>query len=96
MTIKQRSGRRTPLPFESVAADLRERVDGEIRFDPGSRAAYSTDGSNYRQVPIGVVVPTHTRGRERTPLRSAATTVCRCFPVAVAPAWPGSAATPRW
>ena len=58
MTIKQRSGRRTPLPFESVAADLRERVDGEIRFDPGSRAAYSTDGSNYRQVPIGVVVPT--------------------------------------
>ena len=58
MTIKQRSGRRTPLPSESVAADLRERVDGEIRFDPGSRAAYSTDGSNYRQVPIGVVVPT--------------------------------------
>ena len=28
-----------------------------MRFDPGSRAAYSTDASNYRQVPIGVVVP---------------------------------------
>uniref|UniRef100_A0AAU2UWT4 FAD-binding protein n=1 Tax=Streptomyces sp. NBC_00003 TaxID=2903608 RepID=A0AAU2UWT4_9ACTN len=36
---------------------LRARVDGEIRFDAGSRGAYSTDGSNYRQVPIGVVVP---------------------------------------
>lgn len=36
---------------------LTERVDGEVRFDAGSRGAYSTDGSNYRQVPIGVVVP---------------------------------------
>ncbi|MFZ0832701.1 MAG: FAD-binding and (Fe-S)-binding domain-containing protein [Mycobacterium sp.] len=38
--------------------DLRRRVDGEVRFDRGSRATYSTDGSNYRQIPIGVVVPT--------------------------------------
>jgi FAD/FMN-containing dehydrogenase/Fe-S oxidoreductase len=30
---------------------------GEVRFDRGIRAAYATDGSNYRQVPIGVVVP---------------------------------------
>ncbi|GAA0381526.1 FAD-binding and (Fe-S)-binding domain-containing protein [Microbispora corallina] len=37
--------------------DLAARVDGEVRFDPGTRGAYSTDGSNYRQVPIGVVVP---------------------------------------
>jgi len=37
--------------------DLLGRVDGEVRFDAGSRAAYSTDGSNFRQVPIGVVVP---------------------------------------
>lgn len=36
---------------------LREAVDGEIRFDDGSRALYATDASNYRQVPIGVVVP---------------------------------------
>jgi FAD/FMN-containing dehydrogenase/Fe-S oxidoreductase len=43
--------------YDALAADLRERVDGEVRFDPGSRAAYSTDASNYRQVPIGVVVP---------------------------------------
>jgi FAD/FMN-containing dehydrogenase len=51
---------RRPEPYVDVAAlqrDLRERVDGEVRFDPGSRGAYSTDASNYRQVPIGVVVP---------------------------------------
>jgi len=52
--------RRPVQPYVDVAAlqrDLREQVDGEIRFDPGSRGAYSTDASNYRQVPIGVVVP---------------------------------------
>jgi FAD/FMN-containing dehydrogenase/Fe-S oxidoreductase len=50
----------SPLPgvdTDGLEADLRVRVDGEVRFDAGSRAAYSTDGSNYRQVPIGVVVP---------------------------------------
>jgi FAD/FMN-containing dehydrogenase/Fe-S oxidoreductase len=36
---------------------LRDRVDGEVRFDAGTRAAYSVDASNFRQVPIGVVVP---------------------------------------
>ncbi|MFD5461807.1 FAD-binding and (Fe-S)-binding domain-containing protein [Kitasatospora sp. NPDC127059] len=36
---------------------LRTEVDGEVRFDAGSRGAYATDGSNYRQVPLGVVVP---------------------------------------
>jgi FAD/FMN-containing dehydrogenase/Fe-S oxidoreductase len=28
-----------------------------VRFDEGSRALYATDASNYRQVPIGVVIP---------------------------------------
>ena len=36
---------------------LAEAVDGEVRFDAGSRGAYAQDGSNYRQPPIGVVVP---------------------------------------
>jgi FAD/FMN-containing dehydrogenase/Fe-S oxidoreductase len=36
---------------------LRRKIDGEVRFDRGTRALYSTDGSNYRQVPIGVVLP---------------------------------------
>ncbi|MBV9846586.1 MAG: FAD-binding oxidoreductase [Kutzneria sp.] len=42
---------------DALAAELARRVDGEVRFDSGTRAAYSTDGSNFRQVPIGVVVP---------------------------------------
>jgi FAD/FMN-containing dehydrogenase len=40
-----------------LRAALEQHVDGEVRFDAGSRAAYAHDGSNYRQVPIGVVVP---------------------------------------
>ncbi|HEX5087590.1 MAG TPA: FAD-binding and (Fe-S)-binding domain-containing protein [Nocardioides sp.] len=37
--------------------ELRSRVDGEVCFDAGTRAAYSTDASNFRQVPIAVVQP---------------------------------------
>ena len=40
-----------------LEAALRKRIEGEVRFDDGSRALYATDASNYRQVPIGVVVP---------------------------------------
>ncbi|MBI4496169.1 MAG: FAD-binding oxidoreductase [Deltaproteobacteria bacterium] len=28
-----------------------------MRFDEGSRALYSTGASNYRQIPIGLVLP---------------------------------------
>ncbi len=46
---------------EPVSSDdlegLRRGTAGEVRFDTGSRALYSTDASNYRLVPIGVVVP---------------------------------------
>jgi FAD/FMN-containing dehydrogenase/Fe-S oxidoreductase len=41
----------------SLASELRRTLEGEVRFDSGSRALYATDASNYRQVPIGVVVP---------------------------------------
>ncbi|MGH9358269.1 MAG: FAD-binding and (Fe-S)-binding domain-containing protein [Terriglobia bacterium] len=37
--------------------ELKKTLRGEVRFDRGSRALYATDGSNYRQIPIGVVVP---------------------------------------
>jgi FAD/FMN-containing dehydrogenase/Fe-S oxidoreductase len=40
-----------------LAVDLGRAVRGEVRFGRGSRALYATDASNYRQVPIGVVVP---------------------------------------
>ena len=40
-----------------LARELTEAVDGEARFDPGSRAVYANDASIYRQVPLGVVLP---------------------------------------
>ena len=40
-----------------LAADLRKEVEGEVRFDTATRALYATDASNYRQPPIGVVIP---------------------------------------
>jgi len=45
------------LDVSALEAALRRHLRGEVRFDKGSRALYATDGSNYRQVPIGVVVP---------------------------------------
>ena len=44
-------------PRSRLRDSLAECVDGEVRFDTGSRGAYSTDASNFRQVPTGVVVP---------------------------------------
>jgi FAD/FMN-containing dehydrogenase/Fe-S oxidoreductase len=45
------------LDVAALEASLRRHLRGEVRFDSGSRALYATDGSNYRQVPIGVVLP---------------------------------------
>src|SRR5262249_27687391 len=42
---------------DTLRAALEEHVDGEVRFDAGSRAAYAHDGSNYRQGPLGGGVP---------------------------------------
>jgi FAD/FMN-containing dehydrogenase len=53
----------THLPHEDFAAHaalearLHATVRGEVRFDPASRALYAADASNYRQLPIGVVLP---------------------------------------
>src|SRR4051812_17770614 len=43
--------------MKQLEAELRGAIKGEVRFDNGSRALYATDASNYRQVPIGVVIP---------------------------------------
>src|SRR5438477_10094934 len=52
---------RPPAPWSgdvsALAEALKNNVSGEVRFDAGSRALYATDASNYRQVPIGVVIP---------------------------------------
>src|ERR671936_239690 len=48
---------RVNVDAAGLASELRREVRGEVRFDDGSRALYATDASNYRQVPIGVVLP---------------------------------------
>src|SRR5262252_2812149 len=55
-----RAARSATVDADALADQLRRNLRGEVRFDKGSRALYATDGSNYRQVPIGVVVPRDT------------------------------------
>jgi FAD/FMN-containing dehydrogenase/Fe-S oxidoreductase len=45
------------VEYERLQAALQHVLSGEVRFDRGMRAAYASDASNYRQVPIGVVLP---------------------------------------
>lgn len=45
------------VDIQSLEAALKKAIEGEVRFDDGSRALYATDASNYRQVPLGVVLP---------------------------------------
>nr|WP_299242290.1 FAD-binding and (Fe-S)-binding domain-containing protein [uncultured Halomonas sp.] len=43
--------------YHRLAEELAEAIEGEVRFDAGSRALYANDASNYRQPPIGVTIP---------------------------------------
>src|SRR2546423_14049866 len=51
-----RAAKRDPA-VDALTQALRGSIEGEVRFGDGDRAIYSTDSSNYRQLPIGVVVP---------------------------------------
>ncbi len=80
MTQVQPSSPSTPgvRPLDAIdrrglAVELLDSVRGEVRFDDGSRALYATDASNYRQLPIGVVLPRDIEDIE------AAVRVCRRF-----------------
>src|ERR1700686_227528 len=55
--VRAQSGRSAQIDALALADALRAEIRGEVRFDDGSRALYATDGSNYRQIPIGVVLP---------------------------------------
>src|SRR5512147_1035961 len=57
--IEQRPSdwRHPDVDARALEEELRRNVEGEVRFDAGSKAMYAVDGGNYRQVPIGVVVP---------------------------------------
>lgn len=47
----------TAIDLGHLKRRLEQTVRGEVRFDAGSRAIYANDSSNFRQVPLGVVVP---------------------------------------
>ncbi len=67
-----------------LESDLRATVRGEIRFDAASRALYATDASNYRQTPIGVVIPRDAADVEAT------LAACRRLGAAVLPRGAGT------
>jgi FAD/FMN-containing dehydrogenase/Fe-S oxidoreductase len=45
------------IDVRSLELELRRSTEAEVRFSDGDRALYATGGSNYRQLPIGVVIP---------------------------------------
>jgi hypothetical protein len=47
----------TRIDVAALKRALRTAIAGEVRFDPGTLALYANDASNFRQVPIGVVIP---------------------------------------
>jgi FAD/FMN-containing dehydrogenase/Fe-S oxidoreductase len=60
--VKQRPGvgdgdTTLTIDIASLRDELERSVSGEVRFDTGSLAIYANDSSNFRQVPVGVVVP---------------------------------------
>ncbi|MCZ2809987.1 FAD-binding protein [Modestobacter sp. VKM Ac-2979] len=56
-TVWPRPAGEQDVDVVALEAELARRVDGEVRFDAGTRGAYSTDASNYRTPPLGVVEP---------------------------------------
>jgi FAD/FMN-containing dehydrogenase/Fe-S oxidoreductase len=79
-----------PLRHESFAAhrelesQLKATLRGDVRFDMGSRAMYAADASNYRQLPVGVVLPRDAADVE------AALAACRATGAAVLPRGAGT------
>jgi len=79
-----------PLGHESFSAHreleglLKKSLRGEVHFDPGSRALYAADASNYRQLPIGVIYPRDASDVE------AALAACRATGAAVLPRGAGT------
>jgi FAD/FMN-containing dehydrogenase/Fe-S oxidoreductase len=75
--VAVRPPRESPVGAEALAKTLAENVEGEVRFGDGDRALYAADAGNYRQVPIGVVIPRTVEDVERT------LAICRGFGVPI-------------
>jgi FAD/FMN-containing dehydrogenase/Fe-S oxidoreductase len=63
---------------------LKASLHGDVSFDLGSRAMYAADSSNYRQLPVGVVLPRDAADVE------AALAACRATGAAVLPRGAGT------
>src|SRR5690348_11678140 len=83
-SIGDRKQSRTFVESRELEAALKKTVRGEVRFDRGSRALYATDASNYRQVPIGLVIP-----RDEADV-IAAVAACRKFGAPILPRGAGT------
>jgi FAD/FMN-containing dehydrogenase/Fe-S oxidoreductase len=51
-----------PIPFDlnlllNLRSKLEQETSAEVRFDAATRAIYASEASNYRQLPIGIVIP---------------------------------------
>lgn len=62
MTADAREGRqqlnaRQPSGTSDFEAELRASVGGQVSFGTGTRALYTADASNYRNAPLGVLLP---------------------------------------
>lgn len=68
------------IDVAGLRRQLEAHVRGEVHFDDGYRAMYSTDAANYRQIPIAVVLPADADDAQR------AMEICHEF---------GAPATPR-
>ena len=64
---------------EALGRGLERSMRGEVRFDAATRAAYASDSSNYRQVPLGVVFPL-----DEQDVQAAARTAAECSAALVA------------
>jgi len=79
-----------PLNHERFSAHrelesrLKKSLRGDVRFDLGSRALYAADSSNYRQLPVGVILPRDAADVE------AALAACRATGAAVLPRGAGT------
>lgn len=45
------------VDLEALKQELAASLEGEVRFDRASIGMYATDSSNFREIPLGVVVP---------------------------------------
>ena len=51
------NGSISKVDAKALEHELARNTDGEVRFDRASIGLYATDSSNFREIPIGVVVP---------------------------------------